>query len=241
MFVPDVDPGPSPLLPMPPDGVWTIELIQGAIAQEGVRGPKRRHNQSLKYFRHVCSNAGTTHFEVDLGAAYMNVGMIDHAGKGEFFEFDSPAVAGHFQPWSWRQCLVDLGPEGFPQAVGPGVVSMRAFARPGSYDHNMASMLRKKAQQHGISAHTPELRPLIWDFLVTRADGSQVHFHPSWKDRKPAVVYPWSSTVVERDAAVALPKTGSGGTSGPGTYRGYLRGAYQQVSSQLRLVICHYC
>ena len=84
--------------------------------------------------------------------------------------------------------------------------------------------------QHGISAHTPELRPLIWDFLVTRADGSQVHFHPSWKDRKPAVVYPWSSTVVERDAAVVLPNTGSGGSSGPGTYQGYLRGAYQQVS-----------
>ena len=130
MSVPDVDPPDAPLLPMPPDGVWAIELILGAIEQEGFRGPKRRDNQALKYYRHVGENSGTTHFEVDLGAAYMKVGMIDHAAKGEFFDFDSPAVAGRFQPWSWRQCLHHLGPQGFPEAVGPGVVAMRAFARP---------------------------------------------------------------------------------------------------------------
>ena len=62
--------------------------------------------------------------------------------------------------------------------------------------------------------NTPQLRPLrIWHFVFYREDGTTVALHPQWSSTKVEFF------IGEQDTDWELPRSGPGGTSGPGTFR----------------------
>ena len=100
--------------------------------------------------------------------------------------------------------------------VGGGVVSVRAFARPGSCDHHFAAAARKHGwwgQDVGAGLAVAD-SPEVVDFLFTLADGTMWLLHPR-RDFRKSNLAQW--TDLEDNARV--PDAGVGGSDGPGTYK----------------------
>ena len=65
----------------------------------------------------------------------------------------------------------------------------------------------------------------MWDFVLERDDGSSVALHPNYKNTKV------SCKLTPAVADATLPRTGLGGTDGPGTFQ---RFAARQVDLTLK-------
>ena len=76
--------------------------------------------------------------------------------------------------------------QSFDEVVGVGVVAVKVFARPYSYDHKRADVY---CLQHG-GQHL--VFPPIWDFLVVRADGTGVLLHPRWRRKAGIEILPFA-------------------------------------------------
>jgi hypothetical protein len=82
---------------------------------------------------------------------------------------DGPKVA-----WSWRAFVIAMQPEEASRVVGPGLVGISLYPRPGTFDHHRAQM----AKVCGENLNACEGRPPIWDFKFYRSDGTIVLVHP---------------------------------------------------------------
>ena len=86
---------PSPAVAGPP---FPLEVLKGFEAEQGFRQIWRTNNTALKYFRSqgedppgVAQVSGS--FEFDLRQVYQ-IGVCEHATKGTWYSFTTPAVAG---------------------------------------------------------------------------------------------------------------------------------------------------
>jgi hypothetical protein len=200
--------------------------------QERPQQPWTRNNQALKWFRWRDERpAGvplTGVIRIDLSQTWVTIGAIEHDPSNELFHFDSPAVAGHVQEWSWKQFLVALRPADFRETVGPGIVGLAAFATLGSYDHHRHHAEKKHGQWHFPAG----VRAPIWDFKVTRADGSECLLHPRWRGNKVDVAT-YTPEEAQARADLLPPRMELGGTEGPGTFRRYAGYAHpDEMSAQ---------
>ena len=182
--------------------------------------PFERFNMALKHYRdmlEVAFELVARELILTLDSRSLSIRQCTH-GSGEefFFEADAPLV-----PFSWSQMLVATGPQ-FHSIVGIGVTSLKMYARPGSYDHHRAAAFRK---QFGTS---PPHRPVIWDFLVTRADGTGVLVHPRWRKTSGFDILPLDR---QREAVSPVPHAGIGKSDGEGTYQRTTGAAYNTRAS----------
>jgi hypothetical protein len=155
---------------------FTAQMIQKHAASSQHQ-PKERSNEALKHLRDTMKVgfAPTTH-EKDLRLSPPSIAVRKYThDRGEEFRFEQGAPA---EQWLWSQMLLATGPQ-FDEMVGVGVVAVKLFARPDSYDHQRAAAYVKQNGQ------PPTTTPLIWDFLVMRADDTGVLLHPSWNQKGP--------------------------------------------------------
>jgi hypothetical protein len=90
-------------------------------------------------------------------------------GFAHGIQADGPKVA-----WSWRAFVTAMQPEEAERVVGPGLVGISLYPRPGTFDHHRAQM----AKFCGENLNACEGRPPIWDFKFYRSDGTFVLVHP---------------------------------------------------------------
>ena len=187
------------------------------------------HNTALKYFRdnNEMPPGVPTVDGIDLtetaGVDVLNIRKQE--GWGEWYEFHQ--ADGYFQ-WDWRDMLASFDDQTLDRILfdnednGVVNVSLRWFD---VYDHKRAAAYRKRGVRMGTE------RPKLWDFVVTLLDGTAVRFHPSrlsGKSRKKVVEIGGTREggwAADRPGA-EIPKTGSGGTSGRGTFAAAKRANY---------------
>jgi hypothetical protein len=137
---------------------------------------------------------------------------VVHDAKGPGFNVpDSPI------PWSWKGMLVAMKPDDAARAVGPGIASVSAKRRRGSYDHPFAAVAASKGWSWPGSDLEP---PPIIDFAFLRVDGSTMLVHPRRKKRAVDIVLQGQKPVG------TFPAKGFGKSEGRGTFRRYKTGAY---------------
>ena len=131
------------------------------------------HNACLKWLRH--KHVHPTGFILP---DKFFIARMQH-WQGESFTFlDTEQVE-----WSWEIMIAALTEDSMSYVVtGPegrsrGVVSCQFSPRPNSYDDITSRAIRKE------DLEVPKML-VIWDFLITRDDGSSVRLHPVYKHRK---------------------------------------------------------
>ena len=135
--------------------------------------------------------------------------------KGMSYAF----APGQLQPWSWRQMLASFNETTKRQILGfdggDGLVSITCEPLPKSYDHKRHHAARLAGDPFPQDAEVP-----IWDFVVRRANGMAIRFHPQLTNKKVEIASISMSPLQDPPAA------GKGKSDGRGTYRFYKEAAY---------------
>lgn len=185
-----------------------------------VRQPFRLNNVALKWIRDTHeSPAGNPITDcVDLTERDpLEIGQIEKI-SGMDYSF-RPGVT---TPWSWRQMLASLPMQTWDIVIGvpaQGVSRVTCEPVPRSYDHKRCHAARHLKRPFGDDIAVP-----VWDFFVTRADGSRVRFHTNYGDKKVSVAQ------VREDAGLSnVPARGKGRSEGRGSYRRQEKGNYDVI------------
>ena len=192
------------------------------------------NNVALKWIRdsHEDPPGHPTTDCVDLtGSDPYEIGVIERHGGMEY-QF----VAGRTQPWSWRQMLAAMSAQAKELLLGSnptlGVVRITCEPVTGSYDH--------KRWHAALAANRPydnEAAVPVWDFFLTRSDGTTVRFHTNLTNNKVEVArvrraqenHPEVARVDKALENVHLPTAplrGKGKSDGKGTYKRKTSGNY---------------
>jgi hypothetical protein len=121
--------------------------------------------------------------------------------------------------WTWQEMVAQMDDASMrlvvegPEKRSRGLVSCR-LQQTDRYDH----------KRHYACADKKVMLK-VWDFILIRDDGTQVCVHPNYSDTQFSCKY----GVPETDHEV--PRTGPGGTNGPGTYKHFKN---KQVDATLR-------
>ena len=143
----------------------------------------------------------------------LDIGVLQR-DKGMAYQF----LPDRLQPWSWREMLASFKEDVRRQILGDdndGLVSISCEASIGSYDHKRHHAARTAGKPFKDDASVP-----VWDFVVKRASGTSVRFHPHQTNKKVDI------TSVTNPPPSERPNKGRGKSDGPGTYRRYTRLAY---------------
>ena len=101
-----------------------------------------------------------------------------------------------------------------------GLIGCSIMSRPNSYDH------KRVVQENAVAAEKREQTMRVWDFIITRFDGTKIRLHPQ---RNKASVEAYSAEGPTEQ--VPPPKSGHGKSDGPGTFRKYV---YTQTQGNLK-------
>ena len=191
-----------------------------------VTQPWKLNNAALKYFRDTNENPPgyPTRTSVQLTDTDPHpVGVLQRT-TGEEYWFRPDETT----PWSLRQMLAALTDDGKERVLGPkprlGVASIVCKPVEGSYDHKRQAAAIKQGQPFDREAPTP-----VWDFFLTRTDGSVVRFHVSRGSKKV------ESADLSHPLTLSVPpKNGKGKSDGKGTYRSLKSGNYTARATQPR-------
>ena len=158
----------------------------------------------LKWFRYTLEKSANP--DDDTGLVFSNTNPTPVAGiiKGHGMNFDFDESSS--EDWLWFEMVAQLNADSMAFVVNGddgrsgGLLSCSVAPRPNSYDHKRHNQLRLA----GTPKKDAQLR--VWDFEITRVDGSAVRLHPQWS--KTAV----ESYAVEGHAEeVEIPAHGLGG------------------------------
>ena len=156
----------------------------------------------------------------------METGNIQKPNRGnKEHNMDFSFKPGERVTWSWHEMIAHMTPQtrdlvvNGPEGRSGGLLRCAVSRRQNSYSHQRCYAARA-GQQLGpqkAGQHQAE-----YDFVVYRADGSAVRFHPEWT-RPEFAIYP----LTPHEAPVRPPPTGWGGereaagtnTSGTSTRR----------------------
>ena len=168
--------------------VWTLEELSNIAREQekDFKQPWKLNNTALKYMRW----AGEKPEGVPLKDGYcwnvpidivVEIGEMEHDAKGPGFSFDSPAVAGKMQRWSATQFLASLRPDTIAalELKEHGISKLECAHIPNSLD----KMRVAAAKQLG-KPFADDVKPPIWDFILTRGDGERFCIHPSQANYK---------------------------------------------------------
>ena len=202
-----------------------VAALPQDLARLRVTQPFKLNNVALKWIRDSNENPpGTPTIDcVDLTLSDpFQIGEIEK-NSGMDYNFK----AGETKPWSWRQMLAALNPAAKDLVLGSnpalGVVRITCAPVLGSYDHKRWHAARLLGRPYAEDAAVP-----VWDFFVTRTDGTTVRFHTSYTNNKVEM-----KKVSEDQAMEELPKPpkkGKGKSDGRGTYRRTTQGNYDRVA-----------
>jgi hypothetical protein len=194
------------------DGPTVYDLNYFADWANGTRwnDTYKQHSVALKYFREVGERTNVQEVVFNNHEAEA-VGVIVHE-KGEAFHFE-PFLGA--VPWRWQEMVAQMNEDSMrmvlqglqdpPDDRSRGLVSCR-LQKTGRYDHKRHHALKKINQ-------APEEMLKIWDFVLVCKDGTLVCLHPNFSNTK---IDCYTGVAEEDDE---LPRSGRGGTSGPGTYK----------------------
>ena len=185
------------------------------------RANYKQHNAALKYFRDHHEDKTDPYNTPPLELpkdGWTAVAVIDHDAKGMGW-----AWKNEYQPWSWHELIAQLDEESRklvitgPEGRSCGVVGCSFAVRPNSYDHQRCHMIKE------TTGKKPQHKLPIWDFLVERADGTNIRLHPEWSKPRCA-----SFAGEGHEHEVQPPRAGPGGSDGKGTYAWYKAEANRQ-------------
>jgi hypothetical protein len=177
----------------------------------------RQHSAALKYLRYRAEESGDA--EV-LCEDTMHIGRIQKPAKikGKH-NMDFWFKRGEWDEWSWHEMIAHMTPEtravvvnGMEGSSG-GLLECVVSSRPQSYSHPRCYAARNGQQSLGPAAgeHKGD-----YDFVVYRADGTAIRFHPEWSKKKFAMY-----ELVPHEEQVPAPRRGPGMSWGSGTYAHY--------------------
>ena len=171
-------------------------------------GTYKSHSIALKYFRDSAEENGQQEVIFPFKPTFVRVPKFTHE-KGPGYSFD-PTTPG--EPWIWQEMVAQMD-----------AASME-FVVTGEGDHRSRGLVSCRLVQfdqydHKRAHKDPTTRPMprIWNFVLTREDGSTVCLHPTY-----------SSTKIELSNVTAvadheLPASGIGGTSARGTFQYFVQ------------------
>ena len=120
--------------------------------------------------------------------------------------------------WLWQELIAQLDDESMKIVVegenrtSHGVIGCSIMVRPNSYDHTMAVQESAEAQQNR------EDTLQVYDFIITRWDGSKIRLHP--QRIKPDVETFSGEGPTNK---FLYPKMGHGKSDGPGTAQHFVK------------------
>ena len=195
------------------------------IAEVEVTQSRQLNNAALKWFRdnNEDPRGYPTTWVVDLTHSdLVDIGVLQpkkKPGRGAHnmsYKFEE----GSAQPWSWRQMLASFDVATRTQIIGvgedTGVAKICVCAIKGSCGHKRRFAALQAGEPYADNVPVP-----IWDFIVERADGSEVRFHTQQTSKKVEVC-----SVTRAQRLPEPPQKGRGGSDGPGTYRRKLAETY---------------
>ena len=169
----------APPLAMSAPAAVAVRLCE--LREMKVEQQFKLNNTALKWIRdsHEEPPGYPTHERVDLTETDpLSIGVLERS-KGMSYRFVPKAI----QPWSWREMLAGLRPDAMAAIVGTeeqgGVVSVTCEPLKDSYDHKRHHAAKEAGRPYPADAPVP-----VWDFVVTRFDGSAVRFHTSQTKNK---------------------------------------------------------
>ena len=181
------------------------------------------NNTALKWIRdsHEEPPGYPTHERVDLtDHDPLSIGVLERK-KGMEYSFVPKAT----QPWSWREMLAGLRPDAMAAIVGTeeqgGIVSVTCEPLWDAYDSKRHHAAKKAKPPRPYPKDAPVL---VWDFVVTRLDGSAVRFHTSQTHNKVEI-----ASVMARPNYPTndmAPPKGRGQSTGRGCYCHYKKATY---------------
>ena len=117
--------------------------------------------------------------------------------------------------WAWWEMIGQLRDDDIRYVVGgsSGDCQLRECSlqvRPNSYD--VARHYHIEAQER----RSADVQLPVWDFVVSRSDGTALRLHPSWSNRRAKVF------LVKGHELLVMPILGLGKSEGSGTFGRYL-------------------
>ena len=144
--------------------------------------------------------------------------IVKGSGMGWTFNLDVMVT------WSWHEMVAQLDTESMRVVVegdacrSGGLIRCELLPRPGfKYDHKRHHQLKDA----GRAERNTQLR--VWDFVLTRDDGSGLRLHPQWSSTKV------ETYAVEGGEGLQLPRAGLGESDGPGTYKKFKEAGSQKI------------
>ena len=193
----------------------TVVATYASISEQLVTQSFQLNNTALKFIRDTNElNGNPTTESVELTTFDPFDVDVLVRNRGTAYTF----APNETQPWSWRQMLASFKDETRRQILGhdgDGLVSISCSAMVGSYDHKRHHAAKVAGRPFDKDAAVP-----VWDFVVTRASGVSVRFHPHQTNKKVDIAS------VTNPPPSNHPAKGRGQTEGPGTFRRYTRAAY---------------
>ena len=178
-------------------------------------GVYKQHNQALKYWRRESEMPGMFVFQSGFkkfdNVVSEDVAVVLH-GERTNFDFDDTQIV----KWGWWEMIAQLCDDDIRYVVGGSsgdceLCECSLRVRLNSYDVARHYHINKEQQRRSRGAGA-EVQLPVWDFVVSRSDGSAVRLHPSWSNRR-VKVFP-----VEGHELPVVPQ-GLGKSEGPGTFR----------------------
>ena len=204
-----------------------VALSLKALEEMRVTQPFRLNNVALKWIRDSNENppGHPTTASVDLtDTDPLQIGVIQKT-TGMDYSFKQ----GETTPWSWRQRFAALTSEAKEKVLGCnprlGVVRITCAPVIGSYDHKRWHAALHIGRPYGEGAAVP-----VWDFFVTRTNGTMVRFHTNYSNNKVEV-----ADLMDPRGLPGPPRKGKGRSDGPGTYRSKTTGNYNTVVAEVVL------
>ena len=209
------EPGTVPTVPTGPpnrttanrttaeDRIYDLEYFQNF---GDLNCPWKNHNVALKWFRDRLERFDETRVDFPNTQPVRLPAIIHDKGPDYHFDAEGPGW-----DWSWQSMVAQMHNDSMRKVVqgldnrSRGLTSCR-LQKTDQYDHK---------RHHNLPRGTPGGEEMfkVWDFVLTRDDGSCVSLRPNYSNTKIACKYG------EREADHEVPRTGPGGSSGPGTYK----------------------
>ena len=205
-------PSPPAVAEGPGDGGFSVEYF---LTFRKFSGIYRQHNQALKYWRRQSELPGAfvlkSGFKKFDNVVPEDVAVVVH-GERTNFDFDPTKIV----KWAWWEMIGQLRDDDIRYVVGgsSGDCQLRECSlqvRPNSYD--VARHYHIERQERRCA----DVQLPVWDFVVSRSDGTALRLHPSWSDRRVKVF------LVIGHEVLVIPIGGLGKSEGSGTFKRYLQ------------------
>ena len=183
------------------DTIYDLEYFQN-FDMGTTNTPYKKHSRASLWFRHCLEKCGGSEyvFRNDADIYYEVPSMIDNDGPEYIFV---ECECSPWCKWQWQEMVAQLDDD-----------SMRTVVQGPDYrSRGLISCSYRRHMEYKGEYEFGTLLEMVWEFVLTRDDGSCVSLRPNHDNKNVKCKY-W-----ERETDHEVPMTGLGGTSGPGTFK----------------------